>query len=145
EFSPMAKKELATLTDAIREITMITTKAFADNDSDLAARVEPLEQVIDRIITEIKSNHVLRLQHGSCTIQMGFVLSDILTNYERISDHCSNIAVTIIEVEQNSFDTHEYLCRVKEEKNSAYSQMYQEYKSKYNLPERNYIENGKDD
>ena len=146
DFSDMAKKELEVLTAAIREILDITMQSFMNDDIELAAKVEPLEQVIDRMITEIKANHIIRLQNGFCTIQMGFVLSDILTNYERISDHCSNIAVTLIEVkENNSFDTHEYLNRLKEEPNSQYIELYKQYKAKYKLPGRNYLEGGKAD
>ena len=85
------------LTAALKEILRVTTKAFAENDLLLAARVEPLEQVIDGLIADIKSNHIARLQKGNCTIEMGFVLSDLLTNCERVSDHCSNIAVAQIE------------------------------------------------
>ena len=109
-FSGSAKAEIRTLLEALREILSITTQAFAENDLKLAARVEPLEQVIDLLITEIKSNHIDRLQKGDCTIEFGFVLSDLLTNCERVSDHCSNIAVCVIEErEDHAEQRHAYL------------------------------------
>ena len=108
-FSPQATGELRVLTEALTEILDITTRAYVDNDLQLAAQVEPLEQVIDRLTAEIKSGHIRRLQQGSCTIEMGFILNDLLTNYERVSDHCSNIAVALIETEQNAYQAHEYL------------------------------------
>lgn len=98
-FSSQAEEELRTLTAALKEILDITTEAFSRDDIRLAKQVEPLEQVIDCLIADIKSNHIVRLQNGHCTIEMGFVLSDILTNCERVSDHCSNIAVAQIETE----------------------------------------------
>ena len=82
----------------------------------------------------MKVNHIERLQSGKCTIELGFVLSDILTNYERISDHCSNIAVCVIETQHDSYDTHEYLHAIK--KNTDYEGQYQSYLRKYTLPER---------
>src|SRR5699024_3172366 len=112
-FSSQAEEELRTLTAALKEILDITTEAFSRDDIRLAKQVEPLEQVIDCLIADIKSNHIVRLQNGHCTIEMGFVLSDILTNCERVSDHCSNIAVSQIETEQNSYQAHEYLNGVK--------------------------------
>lgn len=112
-FSSEAIKELSVLTAAISEIMDITTKAFAQEDISAAKRVEPLEQVIDRIIMDIKAKHILRLQKGECTIEMGFILNDMLTNFERVSDHCSNVAVAVIEVQNNSFATHKYLGGIK--------------------------------
>ena len=96
-FSGSAQKEIDTLLSALKEILRITIQAFSENDLHLASKVEPLEQVIDLLITEIKSNHIDRLQKGDCTIEFGFVLSDLLTNCERVSDHCSNIAVCVME------------------------------------------------
>ena len=92
----------------------------------------PLEQVIDRLTAVCKDNHIRRLQKGACTIEGGFVLSDLLNNYERISDHCSNVAVAIIEVEHNSFDTHKYLNGVKYG-NSTFNEIYEAYSEKYVL------------
>ncbi len=113
-FSDEATREIAVLQSAIDEIIIRTKEAFVQNDSAKAAMVEPLEQVIDHLIADIKNRHIARLKNGYCTIELGFVLSDLLTNYERISDHCSNIAVAVIEAEQDSFDAHRYLSGVKE-------------------------------
>lgn len=132
-FSAEAMAELETLTSAINEILVTTIDAFTKNDLHLASNVEPLEQVIDNLTNEIKSRHVERLQSGACTIELGFILSDILTNFERVSDHCSNIAVALIEVAQNSFDTHEYLETVKTMENRDFMESYNEYKLKYKL------------
>ncbi len=132
-FSDQAIAELAVLTRALTEIVSNTTKAFETGDLSLASNVEPLEQVIDGLILEIKAHHVERLQTGNCTIQLGFVLSDLLTNYERVSDHCSNIAVAMIEVAQNCFDTHEYLNAVKNMDNQKFKERYSAYKLEYSL------------
>ena len=132
-FSQQANGELKVLTGAITEIVDITVAAYAANDLALAAKVEPLEQVIDRLISDIKNNHISRLQKGNCTIELGFVLSDLLTNYERISDHCSNIAVAMIELSHSSFDTHEYLNVLKNEATGEFRQQYEEFKAKYIL------------
>ena len=113
-FSDEATREITILQNAIREILARTREAYDQNDLQLAARVEPLEQVIDHLIADIKNRHIARLKNGYCTIELGFVLSDLLTNYERISDHCSNIAVAVIEAAQGSFGTHEYLSEIKQ-------------------------------
>ena len=113
-FSDEATREIAVLKAAITDILARTEEAYENNDSAKAAMVEPLEQVIDHLIADIKNRHIARLKNGYCTIELGFVLSDLLTNYERISDHCSNIAVAVIEAKQDSFDTHSYLSGVKE-------------------------------
>lgn len=131
-FSPAAEAEVKVLSDALEEILLLTTQAYESSDVSLAAKVEPLEQVIDRLTAEIKDNHIRRLQRGTCTIEGGFILSDLLNNYERISDHCSNIAVAIIEVEHNSFDTHEYLNGIKYG-NSSFNELYDQYNRKYAL------------
>lgn len=131
-FSEGAKKELKVLTDAIREIMDITDRAYSENDIALAAQVEPLEQVIDKLISKIRTSHINRLRQGDCSIEMGFVLADMLTNFERISDHCSNVAVAVIEVEHNTFDTHHYLRDVKHG-NEAFQAAYAAYKEKYSL------------
>lgn len=129
-FSNEAKAEINTLIKAVTEIIEMTSAAYRENDVKKAVRVEPLEQVIDNMIYNIKSNHIERLQHGNCTIEMGFVLSDLLTNCERISDHCSNIAVAVIEVGHDTFDTHKYLNGVKYG-NSEFNAVYDEFKKKY--------------
>ncbi len=112
-FSDEAIREITVLQSAIREILARTKAAYDANDVALAAHVEPLEQVIDQLIADIKNRHIARLKNGYCTIELGFVLSDLLTNYERISDHCSNIAVAVIEASKSDFDSHEYLSAVK--------------------------------
>ncbi len=133
EFSHEANLEIAKLREATVEILDITTKAFKNNDLTLAATVEPLEQVIDKLIVDIKSRHVKRLQHGNCTIELGFVLTDLLTNYERVSDHCSNVAVAIIESRHGTFEAHEYLNHVKSDPNGAYTRSFEEYSQKFSL------------
>ena len=131
-FSPNAQAEIKLLTDALQEIMNITACAYDGDSVDLAAKVEPLEQVIDKLTAQIKANHVRRLQKGSCTIEGGFILADLLNNYERVSDHCSNIAVAIIEVVHNSFDTHKYLNGIKFG-NSVFNEIFEEYDVKYRL------------
>ena len=132
-FSPQAEEELRTLTAALGEILDITTRAFSRDDLRLAGQVEPLEQVIDCLIADIKSNHIARLQSGHCTIEMGFILSDILTNCERVSDHCSNIAVALIETEQNTYQAHEYLNGVKNAGNADFQLAFDHYRACYSL------------
>lgn len=132
-FSDAAAYELEVIESAIREIIDISFHSFINNDLQAAVRVEPLEEIIDGICDEMKSHHVLRLQQGDCTLLQGFVFNDLLTNYERVADHCSNIAVAIIELESDSFDTHEYLNSVKEMKDAAFARYYEEYKQKYAL------------
>ena len=132
-FSPQAQAEIAVLTAALSEIVDMTTNAFCNDDLSLAAKVEPLEQVIDELIAEIKSRHIERLQKGNCTIELGFVLSDLINNYERVSDHCSNIAVALIEVAQKCFDTHEYLSALKQTGDEAYNTYFKAYQEQYSL------------
>ena len=132
-FSPQAEGELRTLTAALKEILDITTRAFSEDSLSLAKQVEPLAQVIDCLIADIKSNHIARLQNGQCTIEMGFVLSDILTNCERVSDHCSNIAVAQIETAQNTYQAHEYLNGVKNAGNDDFQQSFDHYRACYSL------------
>ena len=132
KFSPDAEKEINILLQAITEIIVATTVVYEKNDLELAARVEPLEQVVDRLASEIKSHHINRLQSGDCTIEMGFVLSDLLTNCERISDHCSNIAVAVIEAQNNTFDPHNYLNQIKYN-DENFKNIFEEYNAKYNL------------
>lgn len=131
-FTSEAERELRVLKSAVEEIISMATEAYCKNDISLAAKVEPLEQVIDKLSGEIKNRHIVRLQKGDCTIEMGFILSDILNNYQRISDHCSNIAVAVIEVEHDSFETHEYLNSVKFG-NGSFKQEYEAYQLKYVL------------
>ena len=126
-----ATTELDTLQKAITEILELTVKAFTTNDRALAQHVEPLEQVIDKLIAQAKSNHIDRLQAGKCTIKTGFVQADLLASYERISDHCSNIAVAVIETQVGSFDTHQYLNEAKESGSHHFAEHYKTYAAKY--------------
>ena len=132
-FSGDARHELSVLTDALREILHNAIRAFIMEDLELAKRVEPLEELIDALCDEMKLHHVDRLQKGVCTLSQGFVFNDLLTNYERVADHCSNIAVAMIELEADSFDTHEYLSSVKAMKSAAYERYYEEYRQQFAL------------
>ena len=133
QFSPEACHELNVIESAVREILSIAVGAFVENDPQRAARVEPLEEIIDGLCDEMKSHHVDRLQSGACTLNQGFVFNDLLTNYERVADHCSNVAVAIIELESDSFDTHEYLSSVRAMKSHSFARYYEEYQQKYHL------------
>ena len=132
-FSSEARKELAILTKALEEILTLTTEAFETDSVETAKKVEPLEQAIDFITSEIRSRHVRRLQNGECTIETGFILSDLLNNYERVSDHCSNIAVAVIELDHQSFGTHAYLNSIKSNENREFCRDYEYYVEKYAL------------
>lgn len=134
QFSEKAQEEIRILTKAIVEILNLTVDAFEGDDSALAAKVEPLEQVIDDMKLELKDRHIRRLQEGRCTIELGFVLSDLLTNYERVSDHCSNIAVTVIQIKNSAMDAHEYLNAVKTAGSPEFTQAYEKFKASYQLP-----------
>lgn len=131
-FSAKATAELTVLQRAIDEILQVASDAYAHNDAVTAQRAEPIEQCVDELVTAIKMRHIQRLQTGECSIGLGFVLSDVLNNFERISDHCSNIAVAVIELEHHSFDTHQYLHQLKMQ-DTDYSRMCQEYAQKYRL------------
>ncbi|WP_303857631.1 Na/Pi cotransporter family protein [Aminicella lysinilytica] len=133
ELSDTAHAELNVVAAALKEILDITIRAYDTDDIEMASRVEPLEQVIDGLTEAVKLNHINRLQKGECTIQNGFVLSDILTNYERVSDHCSNIAVAIIELAHDSFETHEYLNQLKSADDPEFKRLFEEYKNKYSI------------
>lgn len=132
-FTEDAQKDLLVLRRAAEEIVDNTVNAYINGDMSLAIKVEPLEQVIDKLAAEIKTKHIERLQRGECTIEMGFILSDILTNYERISDHCSNIAVAMIEINHGVFDTHKYLNSIKNSNNKEFNESYEMYEAKYSL------------
>ena len=129
-FSENAQKELGVLCEAVKEIVSLTNKAFVNDDLQSAALVEPLEQVVDTIKSKIKSKHIKRLQNSECTIELGFVLSDLLNNLERISDHCSNIAGCMIEIAHNSLGMHEYLRKIKKDDDS-FKQRYNEYSERF--------------
>ena len=132
-FSEHATEEVDLLFSALNEILTLAMDSFKDDDLDKAARVEPLEQVIDVLIAQIKRKHIERLQAGRCTIELGFILNDLLNNCERISDHCSNIAVCVTEIDRGVFDTHEYLNTVKSGNDARYKADFAEYAKKYEL------------
>lgn len=134
QFSDKAQAELKVMTQAIIDILNLTVTAFEQDDSDLAVKVEPLEQVIDSLNQELKDRHIRRLQEGRCTIELGFILSDLLTNYSRVSDHCSNVAVTVIQIKESVFDTHDYLNEVKTGGDEAFTSAFNTYKDTYVLP-----------
>ena len=141
-FSEKAALELRIFTEAVRDIVNMAFDAFKAEDINEATKVEPLEEVIDDLNMELKARHIRRLREGKCTIELGFVHSDIITNYERIADHCSNIGVCIIEIRQEGFETHEYLGIMKREDNEQFRKQYVLYKEKYKLPEtRKFTEN----
>lgn len=132
-FSEEAQRELAVMRLAIDDILTATHDAFVNNDVRKAAEVEPLEQVVDDMRDQIKLNHIIRLQKSECTIEHGFILSDLLTNFERVSDHCSNIAGCVIEIsEYDALDMHKYLADVRGG-SAGYEEKYNEYKRKYNI------------
>ena len=133
-FSEKATQELHIFTEAVKEIVNTSFSAFKKEDVELAGTVEPLEEVIDDLNMELKTRHIRRLREGKCTIDLGFVHSDITTNYERIADHCSNIAVCLIQVKQEGFDTHEYLGTIKREDNEQFKKQYAVFEEKYRLP-----------
>ncbi len=132
-FSGQAQQEISIISSAIEEIVDLATNAFVKNDLYLASKVEPLEQVVDSLKDELRNRHVQRLQNGECTISNGFIFSDLITNYERVADHCSNIGVCILRIAEDSFDTHEYLNHVKDGHDDTFENRYNRYKEKYQL------------
>ncbi len=133
-FSDKAKEELKVFQNAIHDIVKLTMLSFLEEDLGLASQVEPLEEVIDRLSLEIKQRHVKRLRKGKCTIELGFILSDITTNFERISDHCSNIALCQMEVNDDEFDAHAYVSELKQESNIDFQSKVIAYERRYELP-----------
>ena len=133
-FSSKASEEIRIFSNAVKEIVDLAFQSFQNQDLKLAKSVEPLEEVIDGLNMEVKRRHVRRLRKGKCTIDMGFSLSELGTDYERIADHCSNIAVCLLEVSEGLFDTHEYIEHLKEEKNQEFEIAVDLYERKYRLP-----------
>lgn len=136
-FSDQAKNELAVMLSAVEEIVKLAVNSFKENNLTLAAKVDPLEEVIDELKSAIKKQHVGRLQSTECTIELGFVFSDLLTVLERISDHSSNIAGCVIEMSHDSMNMHDYLHTVKYERNTEFKELFSEYSKKYTLPKLN--------
>ena len=135
EFSKSARKELTVLNNALREILTLTVEAFSKNDLTEAVKVEPLEQVIDDLTKEIRNHHIERLQKGKCDSRLGVFLTDYITNCERASDHCSNIAVCLIQTHNSSFETHDYLNELKAGQEPAFVGQFTMYQDKYHLDE----------
>lgn len=132
-FSENATKEIATVTEAIVEILNMTVNSFENDDAELAVHVEPLEQVIDGLKKTLKKRHIERLQNGECTIELGFVFTDLLSNYERISDHCSNIAVYTMQLRGDTLDAHKYLREIKSNAVNKFMDEFNTYEQKYSV------------
>lgn len=133
QFSPQAAADLDVITSALNEILHITVRAFETEDPAAAKDVEPLEQRIDELIDEMKHRHVERLQNGECTILQGFVFNDLLTNFERISDHCSNVALAILELHDSEVEAHGYLQALREGEDASFSAAYEDFAQRYTL------------
>ena len=133
KFSDAAMDELEVITAAVMEIVNLSFDSFIANDIESAYRVEPLEELIDNLCDEMKLHHVERLQSGVCTLNQGFVFNDLLTNYERIADHCSNLAVAMIELESDSFDTHEYITSLKAMRSHSFDKYFEEYSKRFRI------------
>ncbi len=133
-FSKKAEEELSVFTGAIKDIVNTSILVFQEEDLKLALQVEPLEEVIDHLNVEVKKRHIKRLRKGKCTIEMGFVLSDISTNYERVSDHCSNIALCLLQLNEDNFDTHMYQENISASDNKEFNAEYKRLRTRYQLP-----------
>lgn len=133
-FSPKAEEELKVFSRAVQDIVEKAYAVFRDQDEKLAQKVEPLEAVVDELNQEVKKRHIRRLREGKCTIELGFILSDITTSLERVADHCSNIAVCVTQVREDTYDTHGYLNSVKNEESEIFRGLVLEEEEKYLLP-----------
>lgn len=133
-FSAKAKEELKVITKAITDIVERTIDSFENDDAEAAGHVEPLEQVIDGLRAEIQSRHISRVQKGECTVEMGFILSDLLGNYERISDHCSNIAVYTVQLQSKQLDAHKFLRGVRAGNNPEFIKDFHNFEEAYSIP-----------
>jgi len=132
-FSKDAMTEMSVITNAVAEIVDMTVDSYLNDDAALASKVEPLEQVIDKLKKQLKAMHIQRLQAGECTIELGFIFTDLLTNYERVSDHCSNIAVYTMQLPTDMLDTHKYLNKIKASATGDFVDNYNMYEAKYKL------------
>ena len=132
-FSPSAQKELAVISAAMLEILDLTISAFREDDIEKAYLVEPLEERIDILCDEMKIRHVDRLQSGACSLAQGFIFNDLLTDYERVADHCSNIAIAMIQLHADCYDTHNYIINLKELHSHNFDRHYEEYSQKYQI------------
>ncbi len=134
EFSDKAAGEIEVFIQAVSDIMDLSVQVFESENAELALDIEPLEEVVDRLNKKIKKRHVKRLQNGKCTIETGLMLTDLATNFERVADHCSNIGVCVIQVKEDSFDTHVYLDTLDKGENTRFNNKYVEYKNLYKLP-----------
>lgn len=132
-FSDEAKYELSVLSGAVKEILETTVNAFSNDDVDIAMMVEPLRELINVLCNELKTRHIARLRNGKCEMKVGFAFNNILTDFERIGAHCSNVAVALLESEAEDFDTHEYQKSIRELNNAMYKELYEMYEMKYNI------------
>ena len=132
-FSKEAQHELAVMQNAVTDIVRLSVDVFERNDIELAKKVEPLEQVVDMLKDQLKSRHIERLTRGECTTEMGFIFSDLITNYERVADHCSNIAACIIQIQEDALQVHEYTHGIKEVGNAEFQKVFEDYKKEYVL------------
>lgn len=132
-FSDYAVDDIELMSSIMKEIVGNVIDAFEQNKVEYAYKTEPLEELVDIYCDEMKMNHVKRVQKGECTLHQGFIFNDLLTDFERIADHCSNVAVAIIELELNSFDTHEYLVNLKKDKGAGFDKYFEEYKEMFPL------------
>ena len=133
EFSEKAQYEIHVVENAVQEIVELTVNAFYEDDLEIAAKVEPLRDLIGILCDELKMKHTARLRTGKCKLKQGFAFNDLLNNLERVSAHCSNIAVAMIELEAEDFGTHAYLRNIKGVKNINYAQQFEEYEKKYDI------------
>ena len=135
KFSVQAQEELAVYKNAVRDIVGAAQTVIKTEDFALAKKIEPLEEVVDCLNAEVKNRHVKRLSEGKCTIELGFVFNDLCVNFERIADHCSNIGLSVIQLKDSSYDTHEYILKLKQELNSEFYQELGDLKGQYLLPQ----------
>lgn len=133
-FSPVAKAELRVVTAAVNDIVEKAFQVFDDQDTTKAAEIEALEELIDELTKEMKRRHINRLRSGECTIEMGFILSDLITSMERIADHCSNIGVCVTQVRENLYDTHSHLNALKNEDSDDFERCLEKVRQEYLLP-----------
>jgi phosphate:Na+ symporter len=133
-FSNKATLELEVFTKALEEVVNLSFEVFKTGDMNRALQVEPLEDAIDELQAQIKKRHIKRLRKGKCTIEMGFILSDIITSYERVSDHCSNIALSLFQENDDEFEAHDYINNLKKSKDATFEDYFSMYKNKYMLP-----------
>ena len=132
-FSKEGKREISVIGNAVNEIINMSIDSFINDDQETSSHVEPLEQVVDKLSKQLKALHVERLQNGECTIELGFIFTDLITNYERVSDHCSNIAVYTMQLPTDMLDAHKYLNKIKSSSNSEFVEDYEMYKAKYSI------------